>query len=260
MNPAEYDLMEAVESQHWWYAGLRDAFGQVLKRTDPDRRLIGGRILDAGCGTGQNLRWLQDVLTPGYLEGFDLCAKAVEVSRRVAPEAIIYEHDLCKPQLLEQSSDEFLDLILCSDVLYATGSEPAMPGLKLLCNRLRSGGIFLLHLPAFNWLYSRHDIAVHTKHRFCRAETVSLLKQLGLTIELITYRMFLLFPLVVVSRLPSLLFGNPSPASEVRSDLQLPGKPLNALLRTVVYAENRAIGCGLRFPWGSSLLAVGRKP
>jgi SAM-dependent methyltransferase len=256
MNPAEYDLMASVEPHHWWYAGLRDAFGQVLRRIDPLQRLVGGRFLDAGCGTGQNLRWLSRNLKATSLTGFDRAAAAVEIAAKCVPEAHIYEDDLCNPD----PPDGPFDLILCSDVLYATGIEPALAGMRRLCERLASGGLFLLHLPAFNWLYSRHDVAVHTKHRFCQAEVISLLDQLDLAIELITYRMFMLFPLVVLSRVPSLLFRSRSTsAGDVMSDLWLPILPLNALLRTVVKFENRAIGFGVRFPWGSSLIAVGRK-
>jgi SAM-dependent methyltransferase len=227
-----------------------------LRRTDPAGQLAGGHFLDAGCGTGQNLRWLTETLKPASLVGFDRSPRAVEIASRNVPEAHVYEDDLCDPDPPGGS----YDLILCSDVLYATGTAPAISGLRLLCERLRSGGLFLLHLPAFSWLYSRHDVAVHTKHRFRKAEVDSLLHELGLTIELNTYRMCLLFPLVVVSRLPSLLFRiHTSSAAEVRSDLRLPVAPLNVLLRTVVTVENRAIGRGMQFPWGSSLVAVGRK-
>ena len=262
MNPSEYDLMAAVEPAHWWYVGLRDAFAQVLHRVAANQQLTNGRMLDAGCGTGQNLRWLQDTWTPTRLEGFDVSDRAVEISRSVVPEATIYQDDLCQLQhpRSQVSDDNKLDLILCSDVLYTTGTQPAMAGLRTLCSRLTSGGILLLHLPAFNWLYSQHDVAVHTRHRFKKPEVATVLKELELNIELITYRMFLLFPLVVLSRLPSILFANRTPSCDVKSDLELPNQMVNTSLRTIVQLENVALGKGIRFPWGSSLIAVGRKP
>jgi SAM-dependent methyltransferase len=260
MNPNEYERMAEVETQHWWYAGLRDAFGQVLKRVDPESRIVGGRILDAGCGTGQNLRWLQDTLHPESLYGFDLCARAVEISKSKVPEATVLKANLCElPQAVDKR-EERLDLVLCSDVLYTTDLTAAIPGLKSLCDRLRSGGVLLLHLPAFRWLYSRHDVAVHTRHRFSSREVSELLTELGLRIELNTYRMCFLFPLVVCRRLPSLLFGSPAAGADVRSDLKIPHRVINVVLKWIVCSENRAIGSGIRLPWGSSLIAVGRKP
>lgn len=261
MNAAEYELMASVEQTHWWYVGLRNTFDRILRRIDQKSLLSGGRILDVGCGTGQNLRWLQDTFQPKYLEGFDLSPRAVEISQSVVPEAILYAADLCQPQQFTLGpKGDLLDLIVCSDVLYATEIEPAIAALKTLCGRLRSGGLFLLHLPAFNWLYSNHDVAVHTKHRFRKPEVIGLLKQLGLKIELISYRMFLMFPLVVLARLPSLMPGTRKSADKTTSDLQQPPVILNHMLYNVVALENRMLSCGIRFPWGSSLIAVGSKP
>jgi SAM-dependent methyltransferase len=255
MNPREYEQMAAVESTHWWYQGLRDCFGEVLQRAQFRTASV---ILDAGCGTGQNLLWLQEHFHPDLLEGFDISERAVEISRQIVPGAKIVRADLCK--ITDLFEGESLDLILCSDVLYTTGVAPALPGLQQLCQRLKPGGIFLLHLPALNWLYSRHDAAVHTRSRFRRGEVIQLLEALSLKVEFVSYRMFLLFPLVVLARLPSILRGGDREAHTARSDLQLPNQMLNSVLRRIVQAENRMIGAGWRFPWGSSLVAIGRKP
>jgi len=255
MNPCEYDQMAAVESTHWWYQGLRDCFGKVLERVQFRMAVA---VLDAGCGTGQNLLWLQQHFHPDMLEGFDIAERAVEISQQVVPSANIVKADLC--QSTESFEGDSLDLILCSDVLYTTGVARALPGLQQLCQRLKPGGVFLLHLPAFNWLYSRHDAAVHTRQRFRRSEVVQLLESLSLKVEFVTYRMFLLFPLVVLARLPSILRGGDRDAKTARSDLQLPNRMINTVLQRIVQFENRMIGSGWRFPWGSSLVAIGRKP
>ena len=254
MNPGEYDLMARVESKHWWYQGVRELFASIL-RMPSFKPQLNGRVLDAGCGTGQNLVLLQSLLQPSYLGGFDLAEQAVQYAASRLPRADIYQSDLRCPVLHSTA----LDLILCSDVLYTTGVQAALPGLRTLIDQLRSGGLFLLHLPALNWLYSRHDVAVHTVHRFRKSEVSSLLRHLGLKCELLTYRMFLLFPAVVFRRLPSLMFGVKDQSITTRSDLGMPHPVLNSLFRTIVRAENAAIGLGVRFPIGSSLIAVGRK-
>jgi hypothetical protein len=61
MSPAEIELMASVEGEHWWYRGLRDALGQTLQGPRagiPSR----ARILDAGCGSGENLRFVKELL------------------------------------------------------------------------------------------------------------------------------------------------------------------------------------------------------
>jgi SAM-dependent methyltransferase len=254
MNPAEYELMAALETDHWWYRGLRDILARILT----NRRFAlphGSQVLDAGCGTGENLRLLRTLLDPAYLGGFDISDFAVARAAGKMPGADVYRSDICAPELRRET----FDLIVSCDVIYVCGVQAAFAGLQRLTHSLRSGGLLLLHLPALNWLYSRHDVAVHTYERFTARDVRQLLRQLGLNAELVTYRVFTLFPAIVFARLPSILGFRPTPI-EAKSDLALPGRNVNNLLTRILQTENAAIGRGLRFPWGTSLIAVGRKP
>lgn len=255
MNPAEYETMASLEDEHWWYQGLRDLLTRILQSPLLKHEAL-DCVLDIGCGTGANLKLLQQILAPSRLSGFDCSTLAIEHARQKAATADVYQSDLCEPEIRRTG----YDLLLCSDVLYMTDLDQSTRGLRKLTSCLRPGGFLVLHLPAMHWLYSRHDIAVHTRHRFSRAEVVRLFGQLELEIELLTYRMFLLFPAVVMARLPSLLGRAALDVSTVRSDITLPAKPVNTLLKRIVEAENRLILKGVRFPFGSSLIAVGRKP
>ena len=72
MNTAEYERMFEAEETQWWYAGMRAIGLAVLE--PPLARLANGRslaILDAGCGTGLNLRHLGE---HGRALGVDLSA------------------------------------------------------------------------------------------------------------------------------------------------------------------------------------------
>lgn len=255
MNPAEYDTMAALEDSHWWYQGLRDLFVRILRRHVPPSAGWNS-VLDVGCGTGANLRLLQDHFAPRHLSGFDNSPLAVERARLKVPQAEVYLSDIRQPELRSSA----YDLIVCSDVLYVTGLASARTGLNQLMDHLVPGGLFLLHLPALNWLYSRHDVAVHTSHRFTRPEVRDLLTSLGLTPLWLTYRMFLLLPAVVATRLPSLLCGIRGPVDAARSDITRPPRPVNTLLRWIVELENGLIVSGMPLPLGSSLFALARKP
>lgn len=253
MEPGEHALMSRAEERHWWYLGLRDLLARVLARAV---RVPRPRVLDAGCGTGANLRLLRDVLRPAYLGGFDAEPEALRLARAKAPEADLYRSDVCAPELHVDA----LDLVLSIDVIYVPGAARARPGLLRLAERLAPGGLMVLHLPAYRWLYSEHDAAVHGSERFTAREVRALLEGLGLRVELLTYRLCLLFPLVVISRLPRL--GRPRAApAPARSDLHRePHARVSRALLAVLRAENDAILRGARLPFGSSVFAVARKP
>lgn len=254
MNPGEHEVMARAEERHWWYQGLRDCLARVLLSSalrPPERP----SVLDAGCGTGENLRFLRDLLEPGYLGGFDVAEEALAIARTKAAGADLYRSDVCDPAV----HVEALDLVVSLDVIYVPGAERATPGLRRLVASLRPGGLLVLNLPAYAWLYSRHDVAVHGSQRFTAREVARLLGELGLAVEILSYRLCFLFPLVVAARLRGMLGASPGDAT-ARSDLhRVPSAVVNRVLLGVLRFENRLIGRGVRLPFGSSVFAVGRK-
>ena len=118
----------------------------------------------------------------------------------------------------------------------------------------------MLHLPAYDWLTSSHDLAVHTRQRFTTQAARRIVTSLGLRNELLTYRMFVLFPAIAIRRLPSILRRGPATAEQANSDLQPVRASLNHVLRSALHFENHVIARGIPLPWGSSIVAVGRKP
>jgi SAM-dependent methyltransferase len=256
MHPGEHEIMARVEERHWWFRGLRDLLARMLARPElalPPRP----RILDAGCGTGENLRLMGRLVEPSYLGGFDASEEALAWARRKAPAGTdLYRGDICAPEI----HAEPLDLVLSLDVIYVPGVARARPGLERLVAALAPGGLLVLDLPAYRWLYSEHDVAMHTSERYTAREVGRLLASLGLVPVRLGYRLCLLFPAVVLARIPSMWRARPGdPAA--RSDLHaVPPPTLNEMLYGVLRLENRLIAHGLALPWGSSVWAVGRKP
>jgi len=251
MDPEQYDIMSLAEDRHWWYMGLRDAIGCCLQQHSmrlPPHPIV----LDVGCGTGGNLRYLNTLLQPSYLAGFDLSELALVHARCKCPNADVYQSDIRQPEL---HRDAF-DLIVSTDVLYMTGIEGTLSGLSTLARSLKPGGLFLSNLPAYNWLTSEHDRVVHTRERYTLPAIRELLRELDLECVCISYRIFALLPVVVLRRFSSLLLRyQVSP----RSDLVQPAEWLNRFLFRVLQIENRLFARGLQLPWGSSIMVVGQK-
>ncbi len=252
MKLAEYQVMSEVEDTHWWYVGLRDLLSRILNRLDwPSSDLA---MLDAGCGTGANLRLLQQQLNPSYLSGFDFSPLAVERAQQKAPDAELYESDLCQPEFPRVD----FDLILSCEVLNATGIDAARAGMRRVADALRPGGWLVMNLAAYDWLRSEHDVAVHNVQRFTRRQIRDFVESLGLDCRLISYRLSPLLPAIVMARLPSMLRR---PAVQIaRSDLRVPAAPINNVLKQVVFAENAMIERGFRMPCGSSIICAAQRP
>src|SRR4051794_36018185 len=76
MERAEYLVMAAVEGFHWWYGGMRAIAASMLDSAYAGRHDL--HVLDAGCGSGGNLRFLRRY---GSVTGIDLAAEALALGR-----------------------------------------------------------------------------------------------------------------------------------------------------------------------------------
>src|SRR5215813_5356391 len=96
----------------------------------------GMRVLDAGCGTGEALRWLSEAVAPdGMVLGIDLAAAHVAVARdNTGDNVLVLQGDL---QRLPFASGSF-DLIWSVNTVNHL-REP-LGGVKLLTSLLHPGG------------------------------------------------------------------------------------------------------------------------
>lgn len=252
MHEGEYDTLNRVENLHWWYVSFRNLVARCLRhpRFAPGAKPY---VLDAGCGTGANLRFLNDLLKPAGIAGFDVSRRAIELARAKCPAADLYVSDIRTPELRHAS----YDLMLCCDVIYVPGIDACLAGLRAMLDRLSPGGLFVLNVPAYQWLYSEHDQAVHTRERYVQHQMHELLRSLDVKCELLSYRLCPLLPAIVAARLPSIV-GRRKIAAP-RSDLATPPKILNSFLVQLLECENRLLLRGARMPFGSSIFAIGRK-
>jgi len=96
----------------------------------------GMRVLDAGCGTGEALRWLHDAVTPdGIVVGIDLASAHTGSARvSVSPETLVVQADLRQPPLADKSFD------LIWSVNTINHLRDPVVGIEILAALLRGGG------------------------------------------------------------------------------------------------------------------------
>lgn len=238
MDRAVFDRMAAQEEVHWWFAARREIIRSVIDRLVhlPDN----ARILEAGCGTGGNLEMLAGF---GQLRAFELDAEARRVASSKSGLAVA---EGALPDAVPFASERF-DLIGLFDVLEHVEDDEA--ALAALCGRLGPGGRIVMTVPAFPWLWSRHDERHHHFRRYTRASLERVGARAGLRVEHGFYFNTLLFPVAVAQRAVKALLGVD------RADDTLPPPALNAAMRTVFAAERYLVG-RLAPPVGLSLCAV----
>lgn len=250
MKREEFERMHAVEDQLWWYQALREHALALLGLAGPGDAATRPRILDAGCGTGGMTARLARV---GQVFGADLSPFAIAVCRDRRGLAATTVASIGALPFPDRSFDLAVSLDVISDV--GTGNDAR--AVAEIARVLRSGGRLCVNLPAFRWLAGEHDLAVGTGRRYTRSEVRDLLNGAGLVIERLSYWNAGLLPLVALARLASRIRSRA--IHEARSDIGLPPAPINRALLALARAEGRLLG-RYDLPFGSSILAVARKP
>jgi SAM-dependent methyltransferase len=240
--------MFAVEEKHWWYVALHDLVLRFVGREAGTGREIA--ILDAGCGTGRLCRLLERF---GRVTGCDISELALARCRERGVAA--FQADLGCADL----GEERYDIITSIDVLYHQAIPDEAAVLASFHRALKPGGVLVLNVVAHEFLRSTHDIAVHTRRRYTRADLLPLLAQAGFGVERASYRLAFLFAPIAVYRLARRLLHPGGPPEQVPSDVSLPPAAVNRLLLRLAMAENRVIERS-NLAFGTSLFAVARKP
>lgn len=238
MDRIVYDRMAELDSRHWWYRARREVLASLIAHRIA--AAPNARILEIGCGTGHNLAMLARFGTVDAVE-MDEAARAVASSRLGRPVG-----NAMLPDLLGIENDSY-DLVAVLDVIEHV--EGDVEALESIARKLKPGGRILVTVPAFQWMWSGHDVLNHHYRRYSKASLTNTVGAAGLNLEFLSYFNSLLFPLAAVARLARRM------TRKVESDDALPSPIVNKFFEKIFSLERHAIG-RLAFPPGVSLVAV----
>lgn len=216
MDLKETDILGSRAGEHWYYSAKAWALNTLLSGAPKNK------ILDIGAGSGFFSRHL--LATTHAIE-----ACCVDIS---------YEEDSSDQEngkrlrFCRAINASDADIVLLMDVLEHVDDDVEL--LRRYVALSPVGARFVITVPAFNWLWSQHDVFLEHRRRYTLAGLETVAREAGLVVEDSCYYFCAVFPIAVVFRLIDKL--RPPPRSP-KSALKEHSPIINALLKLLCRIE-----------------------
>ncbi len=245
MEHNEYENMYQLEDFYWWFVArrwlVRDLLAGIL-RPSPENLIV-----DVGCGTGANQRVLSKY---GTVLSIDASVEALRFCSSRGMDHLL----ACNAQEIPLRTGS-ADAITALDCLEHVDDD--LMAFSEMYRILKPGGVLLLTVPAYGFLWSEHDEALHHRRRYGPWELGNKMKAAGF--ELARESFFItamFFPILLLRVFQNMVKQHVRPAT---THIILP-RWLNSMLIGSLAVERFLCCHGLNLPFGVTLMAIGRKP
>jgi SAM-dependent methyltransferase len=242
LDPTYLASFGTVESSHWWFRARREIILDQMRLHAP-RPAMG--LLDVGTGTGGNLLYFQEELPQTACAGIDPDPTARLFCDRLGLDVRegTAEH-LALP-------DGSVDIVTAIDVLEHV--EDDRRAASEMARVLRPGGLAVVAVPAYMWMWGPHDELNQHKRRYVRSQAEELLTVAGLGVVRSTYYNTLLLPGAALVKTKERLSRTHT------AEERIPSRPVNWVLYRVFWSERHLLR-HFTLPFGGSILVLARKP
>jgi ubiquinone/menaquinone biosynthesis C-methylase UbiE len=252
MQTEDFVSLYETEEKLWWFVGMREISAALLDGF-PGENLE--NVLDIGCGTGLNLKWLERYAKSEAIKGLDVEETALRFCRERGGNFLTQASAIDLP-----FADDSFDLVTSFDVLVQIPGENAdEKAVAEMYRILKPKGVAFVRVAAYNWMRSGHDRALNTQRRYTLGELSQKLEKAGFKILRKTYANTLPFPLAVVRRLVLKPIGLSDKGSDVKPlprSLEWLNRALRrALLREAQYLKRPKTS----LPFGLSAICIVQK-
>jgi SAM-dependent methyltransferase len=244
-----FELTAALEADSFWCRARNRILRDAIERfTDRSRRLA---MLEIGCGIGGVVAELRRF---AHLEltASEISLQGLHFARSRFPDVDFIQLDATA---MPFKAD--FDVVGAFDVLeHIAEDERAIAGVHAA---LRPGGLFILTVPQYEWMWSTLDEVVCHKRRYGRADLLQKLRRNRFDVLFCSSFVTALFPAMAMSRLlarkaPARRTGEAAFASEVTFS-----PATNRACDWIMRLDEAALRAGISLPFGGSLLVVARQ-
>jgi SAM-dependent methyltransferase len=227
------DYASGIDSNHFWFKAKSNLIEILLKKAGA----FSANIVNVGAGTGEDLPAMKRF---GYVFAIDIDQNALSM----IPSNLVAEKKLGSGCNIPYENNKF-DIAVSFDVLEHVEQDEKMA--SEILRVLKPGGYFVFTVPAFNFLYSRHDDRLQHYRRYNKKNIRKLLKNFEEKES--GYWFFSLFVPAVLARTI-----NPShQGTKTRGTI-------NSIFYSILNFENKLIAKNLKFPFGLTLYGIFKKP
>jgi len=258
-DPRGFDSLVRMQQKHFWYRG-RHRFVRAAVRKHLSGRLADPAALsalDLGGGCGGWVSYLDHNGPPfRELAMADSSLDALRLARQAVPKSV----RCYNVSIYDLPWTGRWDIVFVLDVLEHLADDAG--ALREIARTVKPGGLIIATVPALMAFWSYTDVVGGHHRRYSRGELQALGHRAGLEILDTRYFMFLLSPILWASRKRVAAANGQTPEQlrqlSEKSHL-VPPPAVNTLL-TAAFGSETPLGLHLHFPWGTSALAVFRRP
>ncbi len=245
MDKQYYQEYYRLEREHWWFR----ARGEILMDHLRPFCRSSARILNVGAATGRTSELLGQF---GAVDSLEFDPDCCRFTRDQVGIPVEQGSILSLP-----FADNSFDLVCAFDVLEHV--EDDRLGARELERVCKPGGLVCITVPAFMFLWTRHDEVNHHMRRYTKRQVAKLFEP-RLRPVFQSYFNSVLFPPIAAFRMLAALLPFQKKRQDAGSDFFVMNSPLCArLFYRIFRAERLLISKRISLPLGVSILSSWRK-
>lgn len=253
-DESTFTTLSNMQSEHFWYVGRHHFLLKALKQHAVAAK-FDLKAIDLGGGVGGWISFLcKNYPHFSKLALGDSSEVALYGAQKILPSSVELYHS----DLMNLGWKEEWDIIFLLDVLeHCPNDQEILHQIKMA---LKPGGLLIITTPALMAFWSPNDVQAKHLRRYNISDFKKLAEKTNFQTLDSRYFMFLLSPLYLLSRLYLSTISSEQKLKEaIKAEHKVPPSFVNRILRAIFLLETH-IGLNVRFPWGTSLLTILKKP